>query len=461
MDLDEVIARVLGRHVRLIAVCVIAGLLGAWLIHIDDRKQYEAAVRMVLDSPDPINQSQASVLADTARGIASGPALLRTALKKVGASRDPVVFGKENVDVQSLGSSGVLRLVVTDPEPRVAIAMSNTIADAVIAARSQVTEGTAVGAVRSLGRQIADLEDQLLALDARIDRFTPKGTSSTSNASSSNAAKLGAAERSRDSLTRQLGQLQGELVAIQGQRALRPQAGVIEAATSARPLPGRQLPDYLLGGLLGLILGVGAAAARETLVPTVVGHAALARALGAPILADLPEPPDRCGRKDVALAARHVELAGLAGGVTRVEVMSLDRDVDVSRFLEYLDDELTTPIVHGVTPLLSTRSAPVGRRPEGLGRTDRRPAAGPGGSERHTGLVVIVPDVVRQTALEPARNLLSITGWPLLGVVVFRRTNRYLPPRIPRIPRNRKPPDDAMATRISTPVRQHGNGAGA
>ena len=123
MELDEVFARVLGRHVRLIAACVIAGLLAVWLIHVDDRKQYEAAVRMVLDSPDPINQTQASVLADTARGIASGPTLLRTALNEVGASRDPVRFGEKNVDVRPLGSSGVLRLVVTDTDPRVAAAV--------------------------------------------------------------------------------------------------------------------------------------------------------------------------------------------------------------------------------------------------------------------------------------------------------------------------------------------------
>jgi hypothetical protein len=333
--------------------------------------------------------------------------------------------------------------------------MSNTIAEAVIAARSRVTEGTAAGAVRSLQRQISTLGDQLITLDQRVERLSGKAA-----ASAGDAAKLASAERSRDALSRQLGQLQGELVTIQGQRALRPQAGVIETATAARTLPGRQVPDYLLGSQLGLLVGVGAAAVRETLVPTVVGHAALARALGAPILADLPMPPDRCGRKDVAIAARHVELAALAGAVTRVEVMSLERDVDVSRFLEYLDDELTTPVVHGGASLLGTQRRPIwqGGRSEGLGRIDRRPMTGPGAQERRTGLVVIVPDVVRLTALEPARNLLSITGWPLLGVVVFRRANRYLPPRLPK---NRKPTDEAMATRFTTPVKQHGNGAGA
>ena len=453
MELDEVIARVLGRHVRLIAACVIAGLFAVWLIHLDDRKQYEAAVRMVLDSPDPTNQSQASVLADTARGIASGPTLLRLALDEVGASRDPVRFGEKSVDVRSLGSSGVLRLVVTDTDPRVAVDMANAIAEAVIAARSRVTEGTAIGAVRSLEREIASLEEQLVTLDQRIDRLTPSARTSTTD-----AAKLRAAERTRDSTTRRLGQLQGELVAIQGQRALRPQAGVTDPATSARPLPGRQVPDYLLGGLLGLIVGVAAAAGRETVVPTVVGHAALARAAGAPVLADLPGPPDRCGRKDVAVAARHVELAAVAAGVARVEVMSLERAVDVSRFLEYLEDELVSAVVHGVDPLLRPGRPAAVRGGRSDARAQRRSASGAGGDERGTGLVVVVPDVIRLAALEPARNLLSITGWPLLGVVVFRRANRYLPPRVPK---DRTPPDNAAHSRFAPAVRQHGNGAGA
>ena len=404
---------------------------------------------MVLDSPDPINQSQASVLADTARGIASGPSLIRSALGKVGASRDPVVFGDKSVDVRPLGSSGVLLLVVTDTDRRVAVRMANAIAEAVIAARSRVTEGTAAGAVRSLQREIASFEDQLTALDQRIDRLTVQARTSTSD-----AAKLRAAERSRDTLTRQLGQLQGEFVAIQGERALRPQAGVIDPATMAEPLPGRQVPDYLLGALLGLIVGVALAAVRETLAPTVVGHAALARALGAPILADLPEPPDRCKRKDVAVAARHVELAAVAAGVHRVEMMSLERVVDVSRLLEFLDDELTAAVVHGVDPVLRPGRRPPGRSDVG-GRADGRSVSSSIGDGR-TGLVVVVPDVVRLADLEPARNLVSITGWPLLGAIVFPRTARYLPPRLPK---DRKPTEDVVPPRLSEPMVQQGNGA--
>jgi hypothetical protein len=312
--------------------------------------------------------------------------------------------------------------------------------------------------VRSLEREIATIEDQLVTLDKRIDRLTPTtGTSPSDTASPSDMAKLGAAERSRDTLTRRLGQLQGELVAIQGQRALRPQAGVIDPATSARPLPGRRLPDLLLGGLLGLIAGMAAAAGRESVAPTVVGHAALARALGAPVLADLPQPPDRCTRKDVAVAARHVELAAAGSGVARIELMSLEPAVDTRRFTEYLDDELTSELVHGME-LLSQSGRPATTRSgwaDSATRTDRRISSNGGSDERRTGLVVIVPDAVRLSALEPVRNLLSITGWPLVGIVVFRRNGRYLPPRVPK---NREPAD--RPARLPEPLRQ-GNGASA
>jgi hypothetical protein len=188
---------------------------------------------------------------------------------------------------------------------------------------------------------------------------------------------------------------------------------VIDPATAASAVAGRLVPDYLLGGLLGLLIGIGLAAAREALVPTLVGHAALARALGAPVLADLPGPPQRCQRKDITATARHVELAALAAEVVRVEVISLDETVDISGFVALLDHELTSAAVH---------------------RADLLAVAG----RRGTGLVVIAPDVVHRTSLDPARNLMHITGWPLLGVVVFRPDGRSLLPRpvreLPHLP---------------------------
>jgi hypothetical protein len=151
-----------------------------------------------------------------------------------------------------------------------------------------------------------------------------------------------------------------------------------------------------------------------------------------------------------------VELAAMAAGVHRVEMMSLERVVDVSRLLEFLDDELTSAVVHGVEPVLRPS-----QRPPGLsdvkGRADGRAVSSSNGDGR-TGLVVVVPDVVRLADLEPARNLVSITGWPLLGAIVFPRTARYLPPRVPRDP---KPPEDVVPTQLTQPKVKQGKGASA
>ena len=420
MQFDEVVTRVLRRHAVLVVMFVLAGLIGVWAVHHGDRRQYEATTRLVLDSPDPTSQPQAAAIADTARAIATGPSLVGRALREVGAVRDPVRFGDTSVTVASLGSSGVMRLSVTDAEPRVAVAMANALAAAVVAARARLTDGSAGETVGSLQRQVSAVGEQLAVIDEKIDALIPRAAGSPAD-----QASLRALERSRETVSRRLDQLQGELVVIQGQRALRPQAKVIERATSADAVPGRMVPDYVLGALLGLIIGVGVAATKEMLAPTVAGQAALARALGAPVLADLPAPPEQCGRIEVAAAARHVELAALAGGVDRVEVMCLDAAVDLEGFVDLLDAEQSEAEVREADLVVPAggRFVPGSAASRFAARAGRGPSSR-GADARSIGLVVVTPRVVRLTGLQPVQNLLTITSWPLLGVVVYRPAHR-------------------------------------
>ncbi|HET8789255.1 MAG TPA: Wzz/FepE/Etk N-terminal domain-containing protein, partial [Actinomycetes bacterium] len=84
MELGEVIGRIFGRHKKLIAALVLAGLLAGFAIHLDDAPRYSASARLVLDTSDPEDQAQSGVIADTTRAIASGPSLVREALEKIG-----------------------------------------------------------------------------------------------------------------------------------------------------------------------------------------------------------------------------------------------------------------------------------------------------------------------------------------------------------------------------------------
>jgi capsular polysaccharide biosynthesis protein len=413
MRLDEVTDRIVRRHALLLLAAVLAGLAAVWLIHADDRMQYAAATRLVLDSPDPASSTQAGALADTARAIATGRALVVAALADADVRRDADVFGREQIDVTPLGASGVLQLTVRDTDPRVAVAVANALAKRVSAAREQVSDGTASAAVRALTRQMSQVQDQLVDVEQQIDDRTPApGQPVVADTA------LRRLERFRDTLNQQLGQLQGQLVTIQGQRALRPQAAVLDQAHSAPAVPRRLVADYLLGALLGLVLGLAVAAARETFSPSVVGPAALARALGAPVLAHPRGGRDGLSDAEADVAARHLELAAAAAGVVSVEVMTLSADRAEAVLVEVVADPLCSattgqvePVSHADLPLART-AAP--------GKAGGRPDPRRDGLGDRPGLVVVSPDVVRLADLAAVHNMTTLTGWPLLGVIVLR-----------------------------------------
>jgi capsular polysaccharide biosynthesis protein len=414
MRLDEVTDRIFRRHALLLVAAVLAGLAVVWLIHSDDRAQYAASARLVLDSPDPANSAQSGALADTARAIASGRGLVVAALADADVRRDPDQFGRDQIDVVPLGASGVLQLTVRDHDPRAAVAIANALARKVIAARQRVSDGTASAAVRALTRQVAQVQGQLADVEQQIDDRTPAvGTPVVADVA------LRRLERSRDALNQQLGQLQGQLVTIQGQRALRPQASVLDQAHSAPAVPRRLVADYLLGALLGLVVGLAAAAARETFSPSVVGPAALARALGAPVLAHPRGGRDGLSPAEAEMAARHLELAAAAAGVVCIEVMTLSADRAEAALVDVVADQLCSatsgpaePVGHADVPLARTRPPEL---PARLSADAHRDKAGD-----RPGLVAVSPDVVRLADLAAVQNMTTLTGWPLLGVVVLR-----------------------------------------
>ncbi|HET9559777.1 MAG TPA: hypothetical protein VFS70_21760 [Actinomycetota bacterium] len=427
MELGEVIGRIFGRHKKLIAALILAGLLAGLAIHLDDAPQYSASARLVLDTSDPEDQAQSGVIADTTRAIASGPSLIRNALEKIGVRRDATELAKRHVRVQALGSSGVMQLSVTDSDPKVAVALANAIAAAVIRTRLQVTSGEAATAVRSLDQQLTRLQQEISDLDARIDQ-------------AGGAAGSGQLVRRREAIAQRMSQMESERASVETTRALRPRAAVLDPASPpAQQLPGRRLPDLVLGGLLGLLLGVGAAALVESLRPTLVGRTAIARGTEAPVLAELVGPPQRRGNRhgwvaaDVAEAAMHVELVAVAAGVQQVRLMALDRQVDLSNLVQTLGDSLKTATVQQADMPTARRRRPgarAGLEPE---------AVQPEGDGGRIGLVLVAPTVLKLADLDPVKDFLTISGWPLLGVIVYQPLRRRA--RVPGVQRTSRSQD--------------------
>jgi capsular polysaccharide biosynthesis protein len=440
LELNEVIGRIFGRHLGLIAVLTLAGLLGAFALHMNDAPRYSATTRLVLDTPDPTNQSQSAVIADTARAIASSSSLVENALAEVGARRDARDLALHDIEVQALGSSGVVQLSVIDSDPDIAVALANAIGKSVIQTRLDVTAGQAARIMRDLDRQISQMQAQADDLDRTIDRLNPQDPSTR--------GQLDQLLVQRTVLTQRLGQLQSERATVEGGRALRPKAAIIDRASApAQKLPGRRLPDIILGGLLGLLVGVAVAAGLESVRPTLVGRTAIARATGAPVLAELVGPPARRGHRygwhpaDVAEAAMHIELVAVAAGVQKIQLMALDRQVDLSNLARVLADSLGAVTVEQVNTPTARRRRQGFRQAHDTELELRVDATGeaPRNGSARVGLVIVAPTVVKLTELDPVKDFLAISAWPLLGVILYHPLRSKAP--VHRVDRTRSPYD--------------------
>jgi capsular polysaccharide biosynthesis protein len=425
MELRELSDRLLRLHARLIIALVLAGVLGGLAVHLRDTPQYQANVVLVLGAPDPQSAAEAAVLADTGRGIATGPRLVSRAISAAGVSRDEATVAN-TINVQSSGSSGVLTLSVTDQNPRVAVKLANAVADSVVNTRIALTRNRLATTLRNLGRQEASTNAEIRKLDAKAASLAAKIAAGSSPASGQSPELA------------ELSQLQARLTSLQGLAAqiiaqrngleaqFGPKTTVIDQATSAVSIPGRGLLDVLLGGMLGLIVGIAIAAAREVMRPSLVGAAPIARAIGTPLLGEMSTPPDSWTVAALPDAGTYVELAASSQQVQEVRFAALDPHGRLGTRVRMLEgplhrlrfDQSLAP-----SPLAGAGAAndgPPAERVPGPAAT-ASPAADPpdGRNSLRIGLVVAMPRVLKLSDVDALTNFIWISGWTLLGVIVY------------------------------------------
>ena len=114
----------------------------------------------------------------------------------------------------------------------------------------------------------------------------------------------------------------------------------------------------------------------------------------------------------------HVELVAVAAGVQQVRLMALDRQVDLSNLVQTLGDSLKTATVQQADMPTARRRRPGSRA--GL----ELEAPQPEGDGGRIGLVLVAPTVLRLADLDPVKDFLTISGWPLLGVIVYQSPRR-------------------------------------
>jgi capsular polysaccharide biosynthesis protein len=323
MELDEAVQRVLRHHVKLIAGCLAVGLALGWAVSFRTPRRYSASARIVMDAPDPKSPVEAGALADVARGIATSSALLKSAVAATGVPRDWTRLSSQ-VSVNSVGTSNVMRITVKDANAQVATTLANALSSAIVQTR-QGGSTSIPQQIADLNKRVSDLGTQLTAADKAVDQAN-QALAGAQNAPdlAARSATAAAARGTRDSIASELQSAQNSLTSLETIVANRPQAQVVDPAITPQHTDPSTLPqDVALGALAGLILGLGLAALREALQPTVVGGRALSHRLGAPVLEELPCCPDHLEAIDTDLLASRVNLAAKGAGVTMVELVGV------------------------------------------------------------------------------------------------------------------------------------------
>ena len=116
---------------------------------------------------------------------------------------------------------------------------------------------------------------------------------------------------------------------------------------------------------------------------------------------------------DLAVLASHLRLAAEAAQVQTVELVAVDRSVDLLPVAERLQRLMNNAESPGSPDVPGARSVLV--RPLMM-----RPPAAANGHSGPAAIVLVAPSTVKKADLVPVSDLIGITGWPLLGVITYR-----------------------------------------
>jgi capsular polysaccharide biosynthesis protein len=410
MELHELTDRLFRLHAKLIIAFLLIGLAAGLALQLRQTPRYQASTQLVVGAADPQGAQTAAVLADTAHAIAMGPQLVNRAISAAGVTRDEAAVAGA-ISVQTIGSSGVVMLSVTDPDPRVAVALANSLAAGVVSTRATLARNGLVSSVHGLNQQEASIRKQTRQINTQIADLTAQLVNTPLPGQATIVAQLTSLEARLTSLQDQATQiavLRNQLVAQQG-----PGPAVLDRATSAASTGGRGLVKPLLGALLGLVVGIAAAAIREMTRPTMVGAAAISRAIGTPLLGEMSTPPDSWTLAALPDAGSYIELAADSRQVQEVRFGVLDPNGRRRARMRMLEGPLHR---------LRFNRSRTAEQPAGVVPNGRYPELNPNSADENsprTGLVVAIPRVLKVADIDAVTNFVWISGWTLLGVIVF------------------------------------------
>jgi capsular polysaccharide biosynthesis protein len=426
VEIDEVAARLLRQYWALLLVCIAMPLVAIGLTVVKQPPLYAASARIVSGSEVPASNAQADAIASQIQGIATGRTAAAKALQAAGVTRNLSSFVSSNVSVSGLGGSQVVDLKVTDRSARVAATLAKVLASEVVASINNVGQSGLSAALKAIDQEIVRLSEQHGVVAAQA-AANPRNQQLQS--------KLAG-------LDQVIANFSGDRSRLLIQASTQGLATVIdEPAVPLKPVSKALTQKLGLAGVLGLVAGILIAAIAETIRPTVPGARRVSRRLSAPSLGQLGSA-DMYGERtpDLENLAVRLRLAATHADLSTIALVDVNGEHDLADLAYGLERSLEASGGVAARP-----GAPGGNNHQGgLGgaavmvkdgqlTTENRvlhvyPMAqikNPAGMGR-VGMLVVSGPVARVSRVAALDDLVTASGWPIIGVVGVPRARGWL-----------------------------------
>lgn len=297
MEIDEVVARVLRRYWPLLLLALLLPVLVTGYALRDQRPMENATTR--IDSPSSV-ETDAGITASVSqvKAFATSRNVLSAVITAQGLDRTPKEVAPR-IMTEALGSSSVVEMIISDPDPGVARRLTDGIA-------AKVVEEINRSRGENLNTQIASLDDQIGTLSRRLAVVSTRAQTPTNFDAINEKATL---QTRLDGLQAERRELRRDLTEIGVARVV--QTAVVEPAGTGK------IARIMISALIGLIVGILLTILIEAFRPTVPGAGRVARRLGTPLLGRADRSP-----AELVDLGRRVRLAAKRAGVVQVALVS-------------------------------------------------------------------------------------------------------------------------------------------
>ena len=418
MRIDEAFRRVIGGYWWLIGLLVIVPVVAAALYGAHQKPEYQAVARVQMSGGLASTNVQAYAATQWLQGVITTPNMVRHAMEAAGIPGDPTLFATHSIDVTRVGVSTVNDVVVTTDNPNRSVIATNSLVQQALRYANTSRQSDAAQ-MSTLNQQIDSLTKDRDSLIRQL-AVAPPGTVLELQ------ARIGAMAPTLTDMLRQ----RSDLVLASTQRS---SIGLLDPATALPDPVGPKVPQLVaLAGLAALILALGLVAILEAIHPQVRGRRWVAAELDAPLLGHLPTlalagPTGARSLRDFGNAARVVG-SRFAGRPILLLPVEKRYDQWAARICLELETLTGVRVEHAPDAAVALQG--------------RGPALGRVGEPV---VIALSPSVESQRKLEDMARNAAVMGWPIVGVLTFRRRRLFDRAALAEGGRHARPPITPVA----------------